>query len=197
MTPTRRSGAHLPNASSLRYATSTAAQPRHRRHNYYLRSDHVPKTPVIGGNMSSFLESARGKVKSTASRTAFAAKKISSVFGPLLSSASVSTSSVRRPAPHSFIASVFLLFFTVNAPALAGDLPNTPPDGWWWYYGQTPAQVTSLLNTNNARLVSIQVEQTSPLQFTVAMVQNTGALRSNGGGGTARPRLTLRITPRS
>ncbi|HUZ92191.1 MAG TPA: PQQ-binding-like beta-propeller repeat protein [Methylocella sp.] len=67
-----------------------------------------------------------------------------------------------------------ILFLTPNIPVYAGDWPNTPPDGWWWYYGQTPAQIESLLAANNARLISIQVEKTSPLTFTVAMVQNTG-----------------------
>jgi len=68
-----------------------------------------------------------------------------------------------------------LLFSPIVGTALASDLPSTPPNGWWWYYGQTPSQVSALLSTNNARLVSIQVEQISPLLFTVAMVGNTGA----------------------
>ncbi len=80
-----------------------------------------------------------------------------------------------RRARKSFIVGFFFLCLGVYTSALAGDLPSTPPDGWWWYYGQTPAQVTSLLGTNDARLVSIQVEQSSPLHFTVAMVKNTGA----------------------
>jgi hypothetical protein len=58
--------------------------------------------------------------------------------------------------------------------SLAGDLPNTPPEGWWWYYGQSADQLNALLTTNQARLVSIQVEQTSPLLFTAAMVKNSG-----------------------
>lgn len=75
----------------------------------------------------------------------------------------------------SRIAALLLLFFAVGTVARAGDLPDTPPNGWWWYYGQTPDQVTNLLNTNKARLIDIQVEKTSPLLFTVAMVQNSGA----------------------
>lgn len=75
----------------------------------------------------------------------------------------------------SFFALPVLFLFTPVSTALAADLPAVPPNGWWWYYGQTPAQISSLLAANNARLVSIQVEQTSPLLFTVAMVQNTGA----------------------
>ncbi len=61
-----------------------------------------------------------------------------------------------------------------EAAALAETL-NTTPTGWWWYYGQTPEQVSSLLASNGARLVSLQVEQASPLRFTVAMVKNSGS----------------------
>ncbi len=59
-------------------------------------------------------------------------------------------------------------------PALAETL-NTTPTAWWWYYGVTPAQLSSLVSSNNARIVSLQVEQVSPLLFTVAMVSNTGS----------------------
>src|SRR4051812_10553482 len=52
---------------------------------------------------------------------------------------------------------------------------NTTPTAWWWYYGVTPAQLSSLVSANNARIVSLQVEQVSPLLFTVAMVSNTGS----------------------
>jgi hypothetical protein len=69
-----------------------------------------------------------------------------------------------------------LLLFAADRPASAalGEALNTNPTGWWWYFGVTPAQVSSLLTSNNARLVSIQVEQASPLLLTVAMVSNTG-----------------------
>lgn len=62
---------------------------------------------------------------------------------------------------------------TAEQGALAESL-NTTPTGWWWYYGVTPAQLSSLVSNNNARIVSLQVEQASPLLFTVAMVSNTG-----------------------
>lgn len=61
-----------------------------------------------------------------------------------------------------------------QSPAL-GEALNTTPTGWWWYYGVTPAQLSSLLSSNNGRIVSLQVEQSSPLLFTVAMVSNTGS----------------------
>jgi hypothetical protein len=70
---------------------------------------------------------------------------------------------------------IVLLFSSAINLCRAGDLPNTPPDAWWWYYGQSPEMVTNLLNKNDGRLESIQVEQTSPLLFTIAMVKNTGA----------------------
>jgi hypothetical protein len=56
-----------------------------------------------------------------------------------------------------------------------GEEVNLNPTAWWWYYGQTPGQVEALINSKNARLVSLQVESTSPLSFTVAMVQNSGS----------------------
>jgi len=59
-------------------------------------------------------------------------------------------------------------------PALAETL-NTTPTGWWWYYGATPAQLSSLVSSTGGRIVSLQVEQASPLLFTVALVANTGS----------------------
>jgi N-acyl-D-amino-acid deacylase len=62
------------------------------------------------------------------------------------------------------------------APARAalGEPVQAANIGWWWYYGQTPDQVTSLLQSHNARLVSLRVQSTSPLRLDVAMVENTG-----------------------
>jgi Beta-lactamase enzyme family len=48
--------------------------------------------------------------------------------------------------------------------------------GWWWYYGQSIAQVSAALSTNNARLISIApyvVNGTT--YFASVMVPNTGA----------------------
>ncbi|HET7505187.1 MAG TPA: serine hydrolase [Kofleriaceae bacterium] len=58
--------------------------------------------------------------------------------------------------------------------ALAETL-NTTPTGWWWYYGITPAQLSSIVSSTGGRIVSLQVEQASPLLFTVALVSNTGS----------------------
>jgi len=58
--------------------------------------------------------------------------------------------------------------------ALAESL-NTTPTGWWWYYGITPAQLSSVVSSTGGRIVSLQVEQASPLLFTVALVSNTGS----------------------
>lgn len=58
--------------------------------------------------------------------------------------------------------------------ALAESL-NTTPAGWWWYYGVTPAQLSSLVGSTGGRIVSLQVEQSSPLLFTAALVSNTGS----------------------
>jgi hypothetical protein len=58
--------------------------------------------------------------------------------------------------------------------ALAESL-NTTPTAWWWYYGITPAQLSSIVGSTGGRIVSLQVEQASPLLFTVALVSNTGS----------------------
>ncbi|HEX7842383.1 MAG TPA: serine hydrolase [Kofleriaceae bacterium] len=58
--------------------------------------------------------------------------------------------------------------------ALAETL-NTTPTAWWWYYGVTPAQLSSIVSSTGGRIVSLQVEQASPLLFTVALVSNTGS----------------------
>lgn len=49
------------------------------------------------------------------------------------------------------------------------------PDNAWWYYNLTPSQIDSYVSSNNGRIISLQVEQISPIIFTVAMVQNTGS----------------------
>lgn len=62
------------------------------------------------------------------------------------------------------------------ASATTQERSQSDPTGWWWYYGMTPAQVTQLINDNEARIVDIEVEQSSPsYRFSVAMVKNEGA----------------------
>jgi hypothetical protein len=63
---------------------------------------------------------------------------------------------------------------TSEQAALAETL-NTTPTGWWWYYGVTPSQLSTILSNTGGRIVSLQVEQASPLLFTVALVSNTGS----------------------
>jgi hypothetical protein len=80
----------------------------------------------------------------------------------------------RRSAVCAFW--LVLALATALAPsARAADNLTDTPTAWEWYTGVTVAQVSSLLTTNNGRLVSLQVEQASPLLLTVAMVQNTGS----------------------
>jgi CubicO group peptidase (beta-lactamase class C family) len=103
----------------------------------------------------------------------------------------LSTTVVPKPAAghHSesemikgrgFILLAALVFMMVGfgmvSPARAslGEPVQTAPTGWWWYVGQTPAQVSSLISSKNARLVSLRVQSASPLLLDVAMVQNTG-----------------------
>jgi hypothetical protein len=56
------------------------------------------------------------------------------------------------------------------------DRENTVPTGWWVLSGQTVADITNFINTNNARIVDIYLEAvTTPRRFTVTFVSNTGA----------------------
>lgn len=114
----------------------------------------------------------------------------------------------RLGAPFRFV--VFLgLFFACVSPggretgertgalsqAALGESLNTAPTAWFWYFGQTEDNVNALLGTDK-RLVSVQVESTSPKLFTVAMVQNTGSYhkvwewRSDESATTLRQRAT-------
>jgi Beta-lactamase enzyme family len=64
--------------------------------------------------------------------------------------------------------------FTVRMVSNSG--PYAVP-GWWWYYGQTFANVVSLLNTNNGRLIEIEPYDAGGgvIRFAIVMVSNTGA----------------------
>jgi hypothetical protein len=57
-------------------------------------------------------------------------------------------------------------------------VPNTGAQGraWWWYYGQTAAQVGTLLTQNNARLTELRPYMDDGQRlFAVIMISNTGA----------------------
>ena len=48
--------------------------------------------------------------------------------------------------------------------------------GWWWYYNLTGSQLSSVLTTNQGRLIDLEPYQTSSgLRFACVMVPNTGA----------------------
>jgi hypothetical protein len=56
-------------------------------------------------------------------------------------------------------------------------VPNTGAQGraWWWYYGQTSAQVGTLLTENNARLTELRPYMDSGQRvFAVIMISDTG-----------------------
>lgn len=63
------------------------------------------------------------------------------------------------------------------------DLSVNVPTAWWFYTGITAAQVSSYLNTNQARLTDIEVQSVSGgvPRFTVRMVRNSGAYAAPGG----------------
>jgi hypothetical protein len=61
-------------------------------------------------------------------------------------------------------------------------VPNTGPQGraWWWYFGQTSAQVSSLLTQNNAQLTALRPYMDNGQRlFAVIMVSNTGVDSKN------------------
>jgi CubicO group peptidase (beta-lactamase class C family) len=72
--------------------------------------------------------------------------------------------------------SLIILACGMVSPARAalGEPLQTAPTSWWWYVGQTPAQVSAVISSKNARLVSLRVQSASPLLFDVALVKNTG-----------------------
>jgi CubicO group peptidase (beta-lactamase class C family) len=51
--------------------------------------------------------------------------------------------------------------------------------GWWWYYGLTPAEITSYLKANDARLIDLRhYTDGGATRYGVVMVPNTGAEHS-------------------
>ena len=49
--------------------------------------------------------------------------------------------------------------------------------GWWWYYGLTPAQITTYLNANSARIIDLEPYDAGGglIRYAVVMVSNQGA----------------------
>ncbi|MGY0236001.1 hypothetical protein [Longispora urticae] len=62
---------------------------------------------------------------------------------------------------------------------LVDDREISNPTGWWTYLNVDAAQVSSLLNANDARPTDLRVLSTSPLRFSVTMVRNSGASYSS------------------
>lgn len=50
----------------------------------------------------------------------------------------------------------------------------TTPTGWYWYHGVDANFINNQTAQFNTRIVDIEVERTSPLRFSVALVQNSG-----------------------
>jgi Bacterial tandem repeat domain 1 len=60
----------------------------------------------------------------------------------------------------------------------AAMIANTGADAkaWWWYYGQSPAQLGNLANSNNARLTTLQSYTSNGQTYYAAiMISNSGA----------------------
>lgn len=64
-----------------------------------------------------------------------------------------------------------------NVPAVVNtdDRENSTPTAWWVYSGQSITDATNFINANNARIVDLYVESTSPFRFTLTYVSNTGS----------------------
>ncbi len=60
----------------------------------------------------------------------------------------------------------------------ADDRQMTAPVGWWTYTGATVTTLSSLLNTNHARLTDLKVDDPSIPTFTAVMVSNSGPYAS-------------------
>lgn len=69
---------------------------------------------------------------------------------------------------------VGLLVMTAIGAGAQEERSQADPTAAWWYTGVSEAEVNQLLNANGARLVSLKVQQTSPMRFTVSMVANQG-----------------------
>ena len=79
-------------------------------------------------------------------------------------------------APLRIIVALAVMFIGLassTARAVPGEPVQAASIEWWWYHGPSPDQLSSLLSTKNARLVSLRVQSSNPLRFDVAMVQNT------------------------
>jgi len=84
-----------------------------------------------------------------------------------------------RPAVlRSSFALAALLVVAGSLPAI-GDRENTTPTSSVWYHGQSASQINTL-RSNGWRIVSLDVEATSPMRFTVAFVSNSGSYYRSG-----------------
>jgi hypothetical protein len=65
--------------------------------------------------------------------------------------------------------------FTVRMVKNSGSYAAT--GGWWWYYGLTPAEISSRLNANSARIIDLEPYDIGGgvIRYAVVMVSNTGA----------------------
>jgi hypothetical protein len=81
--------------------------------------------------------------------------------------------SSHRWQPSALLIMLALAVFA--APTWAGeDHDSSDPTAWQWHYGVTEAQLSAVVATGY-RIVDLEVEQTSPMRFTAALVQNTGS----------------------
>ncbi len=62
----------------------------------------------------------------------------------------------------------------LSGQGIRDDFDNNVPTAWWMYTGQTPAQVSTILTNDQARIIDLEVDSVSPFTLTVTLVKNTG-----------------------
>src|SRR5688572_1989506 len=110
----------------------------------------------------------------------------------------------RAPAPARFAVAVMLAgaaSFLGVAPALAEEKVMTERSltaqtGWWQYHNVTADQLSSYIDQHKARLVSLAVNDASPLRFSAALVANSGPHASGWWWyyGLTEAQLNARLT---
>ena len=95
---------------------------------------------------------------------------------------------IRTPTCMALLLALVAGMFASNASAALDTTARTSdhsvnvPTSWWLYTGRTASQVSSLINSNSARLTQIEVDGmvSGTPRFSVRMVRNSGAYAVSG-----------------
>lgn len=83
-----------------------------------------------------------------------------------------------RRSHRQLVSGAILLLAPILASGVAwsqDERSRTDPTQWWWYHGVSEQFITQAIKDKGARIVDIEVEQTSPYRFAVVMIRNQGA----------------------